>query len=77
MYPSSCYLPYSQKYWRELNLAIGAQIKKILVDLNLAVRYGICHKYNICKYEILAVFNLAVTRQTAKLPNFRLYGMML
>ena len=33
-------LPYSQKYWQELNLAIGPQIVivKILADLNLAVR---------------------------------------
>ena len=27
------------------------------------------HTY-ICKYEILVDFNLAVARQTAKLPNF-------
>ena len=33
-------LPYSRKYWRELNLAVGLQIAiaKILADLNLAVR---------------------------------------
>ena len=33
-------LLYSQKYWRELNLAVGSKIAiaKILVDLNLAVR---------------------------------------
>ena len=36
-------LPYSRKYWRELNLAVQPQITitRILVDLNLAVRYGI------------------------------------
>ena len=33
-------VPYSRKYWRELNLAIGPQITivKILADLNLAVQ---------------------------------------
>ena len=32
-------IPYSWKYWRELNLAVGFQITtaKILADLNLAV----------------------------------------
>ena len=36
-------LPYSWKYWRELNLAVEPKIAiaRILVDLNLAVRYGI------------------------------------
>ena len=36
-------LPYSRKYWRELNLAVGSQmaIAKALADFNLAVRYGI------------------------------------
>ena len=36
-------LPYSQKYWWELNLVVEPKITiaRILVDLNLAVRYGI------------------------------------
>ena len=36
-------IPYSRKYWRALNLAVEPQIaiRRILVDLNLAVRYGI------------------------------------
>ena len=38
-------MPYSRKYWRELNLAVEPKIAiciaRILVDLNLAVRYGI------------------------------------
>ena len=36
-------IPYSQKYWRELNLVVEPKITiaRILVDLNLAVRYGI------------------------------------
>ena len=38
-------------------------IARILVDLNLVVRYGIA-------IRILADFNLAVVTQTAKLPNF-------
>ena len=34
---------YSQKYWRELNLAVGPEITiaRILMDLNLAARYRI------------------------------------
>ena len=33
------WIPYSRKYWRELNMVVGPQIPvaKILVDLNLAV----------------------------------------
>ena len=36
-------IPYSRKYWRELNLAVEPQIAiaRILADLNLAVWYGI------------------------------------
>ena len=36
-------IPYSRKYWRELNLAVEPKIAivRILADLNLAVRYGI------------------------------------
>ena len=36
-------LPYSRKYWQELNLAVEPKIAiaRILADLNLAVRYGI------------------------------------
>ena len=35
------HIPYSRKYWWELNLAVGFQmaIAKVLVDFNLAVRY--------------------------------------
>ncbi len=37
------WIPYSRKYWRELNLGIEPKIAiaRILADLNLAVRYGI------------------------------------
>ena len=36
-------LPYSRKYWRELNLAVEPKITiaRILADLNLAFQYGI------------------------------------
>ena len=36
-------IPYSRKYWRELNFAVEPKIAiiRILADLNLAVRYGI------------------------------------
>ena len=38
-----CLLPYSRKYWEELNLAIEPKIDitRILADLNLAVWYEI------------------------------------
>ena len=34
-----CEVPYSRKYWRELNLVVGSQmaIAKVLADFNLAV----------------------------------------
>ena len=52
------HIPYSRKYWRELNLVVEPQIAitRILVDLNLAVRYGIAIRI----YDILADFSLAV-----------------
>ena len=36
-------IPYSRKYWQELNLAVEPKlaITRILANLNLAVRYGI------------------------------------
>ena len=35
-------IPYSRKYWRELNLAVGSyRLSNVLVDLNLVVQYGI------------------------------------
>jgi hypothetical protein len=39
----TCRIPYSRKYWRELNLAVEPKIAiaRILADLNLAVQYGI------------------------------------
>ena len=45
-------VPYSRKYWWELNLAVEPKIAiaRILADLNLAVRYGIA----ICIYRTLA-----------------------
>ena len=60
-------IPYSRKYWRELNLVVGSQIAiaKALADFNLAVRDNNMHSSN------LAV--VALDRQTAKFnspPNF-------
>ena len=52
------YIPYSRKYLRELNLAVGPQIAiaKILVDLNLAVRYGIA----ICIYASMKYWRILI-----------------
>ena len=47
------YIPYSRKYWWELNLAVGSQmaIAKVLANFNLAVRYGIAiHIYASKKF---------------------------
>ena len=68
---------YSQKYWRDLDLAVGSQnaILNVLADLNLVVRYRITIRIYASK-KILADFNLVVAQancQTAKfnsLPNF-------
>ena len=46
-------IPYSRKYWRELNLAVepNIAIARILVNLNLAVQYGIAiHIYASRKF---------------------------
>ena len=39
----NCKIPYSRKYWWELNLAVGSQIaiSNVLANLNLAVWYRI------------------------------------
>ena len=44
------------------NLAVEPKvtIATVLADFNLTVWYGIMHHMYICKYEILADFNLAV-----------------
>ena len=65
-----CELPYSQKYWRELNLAVESQIAitNILVRFKLGGSVQNRHTF-ICMEEILADFNLAVGRPTAKPPN--------
>ena len=74
-------IPYSRKYWRELNLAVGSQIAilNVLADLNLAVQYGIATCiYASKKFWRILIWQLL--KQTAKLPNliprqiFRLYG---
>ena len=75
-------VPYSWKYWRELNLAVVSQIAiaNILADLNLAVWYGIdIHIYVSKKFLRILIWRLLM--QTAKQPNliprqiFRLYSM--
>ena len=50
-------IPYSQKYWQELNLAVGGKIAiaKVLADLNLLFGGSV-------KGSLLADFNLAVAK---------------
>ena len=54
-------LPYSRKYWRELNLAIEPKlaIARILADLNLAVRYVVAIRIYVSR-KFWSDFNLAV-----------------
>ena len=52
---------YSQKYWRELNLASEPKIAiaRILADLNLAVRYRIAiHIYASRKFWRILIWRL-------------------
>ena len=51
-------LPYSRKYWRELNLAVEPKIAiaRILADLNLAFRYRIA----ICIYASRKVWRILI-----------------
>ena len=54
-----------------IKLAVGPQIA-IAKNIGRFKFGGLVrdrHTYIICRYEILADFNLAVARQTAKLPN--------
>ena len=64
------YTIYSRKYWRELNLSVGSQIAitNLLARFKLGDSVQDRHTF-ICMEEILADFNLAVGRPTAKLPN--------
>ena len=45
------HIPYSQKYWQELNLAVGSQIAiaNALADLNLVVWDGITIRIYVSK----------------------------
>ena len=54
---------YSWKYWRELNLVVEPKIAiaRILVDLNLAVQYGIAiriHVYANRKFWQILIWRL-------------------
>ena len=55
-------IPYSQKYWRELNLAVEPKIAiaRILADLNLAVWYGIAIRIHASRkfWQIFLIWQL-------------------
>ena len=78
------YIPYSRKYWRSLNLAVWPQTTFLapLLELNLAVWYGIAIRTCTHKKKFLSDFDLAVLTHTVKPPNliprqiFRLYGII-
>ena len=54
-------IPYSRKYWRELNLVVEPKIAiaRILADLSMVVWYGIATRMYVSR-KLLADFNLAV-----------------
>ena len=58
---------YSWKYWLELDLMVGSQIAitNVLVDLNLAVRYGIA----ICLYASKKFWQILIRRLLRQFPN--------
>ena len=74
---TTTYAPYSQKYWRELNLAVGSQIAiaNISVDLNLVVAqaqretgWGSLHALHMWRYlhsfpNLQSPLNLLYMRQ--------------
>ena len=77
-------LPYSQKYWQELSLVVEANIVAIatvLVDLNLAIRYGILiHASKKYWENLIWRLHRQLDHQTAKfnsLPNFPAICMVL
>ena len=53
-------IPYSRKYWQELNLAVEPKIviTRILADLNLAVWYGIA----ICIHASRKLWRILIWR---------------
>jgi hypothetical protein len=68
------HIPYSRKYWRELNLVVEPKIAiaRILANLNLAVWYGIAIRIYASR-EFWPILNLAVVmidRQTAKFSGY-------
>ena len=70
-------IPYRQKYWRELNLVVGPQIANCenIGGFKFGGSVRDRHTY-ICKYEILADFNLVVAKtdhQTAKFSGYTVY----
>ena len=72
------HIPYSQKYWWELNLAVEPKIAiaTVLADLNSVVWYGITIRKIYANMKYWQIFNLAVAKgdhKTAKFnspPNF-------
>ena len=72
---------YSRKYWQELNLAVGSQIAiaNVLVDLNLAVQYGIAIRIYVSK-KFWWILIWWLLMQSTNLPNliprqiFQLYS---
>ena len=74
------YIPYRQKYWRELNLAVDLQIAitKILADLKFGGSVKDRHTYNIICKKYWRIFEFGDCKQ-GRPPNsilqqiFRLY----
>ena len=56
-------IPYSRKYWQELNLAVGPKIAiaKMLADLNWLFGKGLTYVY--MQVRNISGFNLAVAKK--------------
>ena len=66
-------IPYSWKYWWELNLVVGPKIaiaKNFFGGFKFGGWVWDCHMYIIRKYEILIGVNLAVTKVDCQTTTF-------
>ena len=61
-------IPYSRKYWQELNLAVWP-LQKYWRILILAVRYGIAMRIYVSK-KFWRILIWRLLKSTAKPPNF-------
>ena len=74
--PTHYSIPYSQKYWRSLNLAVWSQAAKIkiLADLNLAVALrSVIHHYKHCERVYQGALPSSCLRYLNKAVSSQIY----